>query len=296
MNLSKRIRQLRTEKGLTQQELADRLVVSRSTIAGYETDTKQPSYDVLVKMSYLFNVSTDYLLGKSDKKMDNDMLEWRYPTAHNRLGTILKKYRNIENLTIQDFAQRLNISKDLLIDLENGIYSPSINLIQRISSVTNYDIDYITGATNNTKYPYGKMELFGQMVDVERAEGNSHFHSRFEEYCINYPITQENVQKVLGLTYEEYSDISFNRMPTLSEILRISYAFNVSVDYLIGKTDTPFSNLSKDELELILNYRDCIDVYKKLIKERAEKLSLESTDLLSKTTDETKTGTDSSGK
>lgn len=62
MNLAMRIQQLRKKAGLTQQELADKLSISRSTLAGYETESKQPSYDVLVQIAHYFNVSTDYLL------------------------------------------------------------------------------------------------------------------------------------------------------------------------------------------------------------------------------------------
>lgn len=60
--LSIKLRQLRTKKGMTQQELASALNVSRSTIAGYEAESKQPSYEMIVKLSRYFKVSTDYLL------------------------------------------------------------------------------------------------------------------------------------------------------------------------------------------------------------------------------------------
>ena len=85
-------------------------------------------------------------------------------------------------------------------------------------------------------------------------------------------------------------------MPTLSELLKISYAFNVSVDYLIGKTDSLIVSLTDDELELLLNYRDCKDNYKKNLRQRANDLSIASIDH-SVAADEPlplrKTGTDS---
>lgn len=60
--LSLKLKQLRNKAGLTQQELADALNISRSTIAGYEAEQKQPSYEMMVRLSHFFNVSTDYLL------------------------------------------------------------------------------------------------------------------------------------------------------------------------------------------------------------------------------------------
>lgn len=60
--LGKRIKELRNKSKLTQIELADLVGVTKSTIAAYENDSRQPSYEVLVKMANVFKVSTDSLL------------------------------------------------------------------------------------------------------------------------------------------------------------------------------------------------------------------------------------------
>lgn len=60
-----RLRALRLREALTQQQLADRLGLTKSVISAYETDLRLPSYDVLLKLSRIFKVSTDYLLGAS---------------------------------------------------------------------------------------------------------------------------------------------------------------------------------------------------------------------------------------
>lgn len=60
-----RLRALRLREALTQQHLADRLGLTKSVISAYETDLRLPSYDVLLKLSRIFKVSTDYLLGAS---------------------------------------------------------------------------------------------------------------------------------------------------------------------------------------------------------------------------------------
>ncbi len=61
-----RIKQLREEIGLTQQELADKINGAKSTIAMYENESRKPSMEVLINLSEIFNCSIDYLLGKSD--------------------------------------------------------------------------------------------------------------------------------------------------------------------------------------------------------------------------------------
>ena len=50
---------------MTQPELAEKLGVTRSAIASYENDSRQPSSQIIVKLSHIFNVSTDYFLTDS---------------------------------------------------------------------------------------------------------------------------------------------------------------------------------------------------------------------------------------
>lgn len=61
-----RIKMLREEFNYTQQELADKLECSKSVIGLYESETRKPSMEVLIKLSEIFNCSIDYILGKSD--------------------------------------------------------------------------------------------------------------------------------------------------------------------------------------------------------------------------------------
>lgn len=61
-----RIKKFREELNLTQQDLADKLNCSKSVIGLYESETRKPSLEVLIKLSNIFNCSIDYLLGKTD--------------------------------------------------------------------------------------------------------------------------------------------------------------------------------------------------------------------------------------
>lgn len=66
MDFGQRLRQLRDLNKVTQEELAKYLGVGRPTIAGYETKGKQPSFEILDKIADFFNVSVDYLLGRTN--------------------------------------------------------------------------------------------------------------------------------------------------------------------------------------------------------------------------------------
>lgn len=61
-----RIKSLREEFNYTQQDLAQKLDCSKSVIGLYESETRKPSMEVLIKLSEIFNCSIDYILGKSD--------------------------------------------------------------------------------------------------------------------------------------------------------------------------------------------------------------------------------------
>lgn len=61
--LSRKIYELRLSFGWTQVQLAQKLGVTKQTVSNWENDNIQPSIDMLVKLSKMFNASTDYLLG-----------------------------------------------------------------------------------------------------------------------------------------------------------------------------------------------------------------------------------------
>ena len=57
------LRTLRRKEDMTQAELARKLDVTQSVISAYENGLRLPSYDILIHISRIFHVSTDYLLG-----------------------------------------------------------------------------------------------------------------------------------------------------------------------------------------------------------------------------------------
>ena len=58
---------LRNEKNMSQQELADALGISKSSINMYERGERQPNFEILETIADYFNVDIDYLLGRTTK-------------------------------------------------------------------------------------------------------------------------------------------------------------------------------------------------------------------------------------
>lgn len=68
-----RIAYLRDKSGLTQEELATKIGISRAALSHYEKNRREPDYDILSKMASFFQVSTDYLLG-NEKDVTDDLI------------------------------------------------------------------------------------------------------------------------------------------------------------------------------------------------------------------------------
>ena len=63
-----RLKELREDSDLTQQQIAEFLHVKQNTYSQYETGTHQLPVDILIRLAEFYNVSTDYILGLTDKK------------------------------------------------------------------------------------------------------------------------------------------------------------------------------------------------------------------------------------
>lgn len=65
--LGKKLRKLRRDKELTQQQIADTLGLTRAAYASYELSRRQPDHQTILRLAKLFNVTTDYLINNEIK-------------------------------------------------------------------------------------------------------------------------------------------------------------------------------------------------------------------------------------
>ncbi|GIP36214.1 helix-turn-helix domain-containing protein [Paenibacillus sp. J2TS4] len=79
MDYGSRIYALRTSKGLTQEQLAKSLEISRASLAHYEQNRREPDSTMLTKIANYFDVSVDYIIGRTNNPhtvLDNDVREF----------------------------------------------------------------------------------------------------------------------------------------------------------------------------------------------------------------------------
>ena len=95
MELSEKLQELRKEKGLTQEELAEALFVSRTAISKWESGRGVPNIESLKAISKFFSVSIDELLSgeeilkiadEDNKQKEKDLMTWRLRTLTLRLS------------------------------------------------------------------------------------------------------------------------------------------------------------------------------------------------------------------
>ena len=72
VDFGNRLKMLRLRENMSQAQLAQKLDLTKSVISAYETGIRLPSYDVLIHIAKIFNVTTDYLLGV-EKKYEIDL-------------------------------------------------------------------------------------------------------------------------------------------------------------------------------------------------------------------------------
>lgn len=125
------LKKLRSENGLTQQEVADYLKVSRPTYTKYENGSLELSPDSILALSNLFHVTTDYLLGKKEIKKDVSSDAEYHPTLterdekdiQKRLTAILEDIDNQDTVAMYNGGEKMDdATRELMkASLENTI-------------------------------------------------------------------------------------------------------------------------------------------------------------------------------
>ena len=93
MNMSDRIQYLRKTKGISQEELADKVGVSRQAVSKWESEQSTPDLEKVIIMSDFFGVTTDYILKGiepvNDKEQRVKRLQVKYFISHQQLLLLL---------------------------------------------------------------------------------------------------------------------------------------------------------------------------------------------------------------
>lgn len=128
---SSRLIALRKERQMTQSDLAKAIHKTRSTVSGYETEGKEPDYEMLCSLAEYFGVSTDYLLGIDDCRTHSEAV------FINDTKNFKRHYDSLPPLVKQTVAKMYDsfyvlLSRDMIKNNEErlALYSDLFSLLQ----------------------------------------------------------------------------------------------------------------------------------------------------------------------
>ena len=134
MVFSERIKELRKEKGITQIELADAMGLSKGTVAMWEVGKREANFDTLDKLSVYFQVSVDYLLGRTDINPQN----MNVSICADFLGITEETAKKLKEICCDENGKR----KDFAISIGCFIQSPEFcKLVECIEMVNSTSFD-----------------------------------------------------------------------------------------------------------------------------------------------------------
>ena len=144
--LGEKIRSLRISHNYTQDNLAKKLKISKSTIGMYEQNRRSPDLDTLLEIAHLFQVSVDFLLGNSSSQItnahinlsleDSSLLEYFHKTKNGASltwneKTLITKFFSYAVVLQQEEQELLEYYNELSIKDRRWIMGQMIDLIKK---------------------------------------------------------------------------------------------------------------------------------------------------------------------
>jgi len=121
MSIGKRVANLRIKHKLTQEELAKRVEISRAALSHYEKDRREPDLETIEKIADYFDVTTDYLIGRTDDSHPDILIKDKEGNIHgaevksstydslSEINKLVKQY-GIEQMGFFDIEKWKNLS------------------------------------------------------------------------------------------------------------------------------------------------------------------------------------------
>lgn len=204
-----KILEQRKRKGITQQELADALNISRSTLAGYEAENKKPSYKVLVRMAEYFGVTTDYLL---ELDVGGNVM----------LGKRITELRKACDMSQKELGEKLGLSASAIGMYEQGRREPGNAMLIAMENLFGVTVDYLLGVTDSTE-------------NAPESSVTRKFGNRLRDLRVSEGITQLQMAVILDTSKSNISKYEAGTVePGMEKINEIARFFKVTTDYLFG--------------------------------------------------------------
>lgn len=213
--IGKQLKELRLERKMTQEQLANALDLSKSAIVQYEHNKREPNLESLIKIEKFFNVSTLYLTGKSQyRRISEDIF-------YNDTIQTSESFRNESETTKRRIIALFNSFNYLLKNiLDMGIHEEQEHILKQLYPILTILGSITTGGLKNYPEMYNgnqlnKLELYklqekdfqSTISDMEiflKEIFNNRFENLYNNYCEQYPKYAGNEDYIQMLKeYEE---------------------------------------------------------------------------------------------
>ena len=149
---SERLKTERKAKKWTQQQLVDKLHIARSNVSNWEANNNGISTELLQSLADLFGCSTDYLLGKTDKRTTYEQWDEKFPINKQELSNLEEISKHLtdeqkEQLGFYNFTDENKITGSSA--LINGLYD--MGLLEENKKLTEKQINVILEFIKNNK-------------------------------------------------------------------------------------------------------------------------------------------------
>ena len=175
----RRLRELRLEKGMTQEEFASRVHVTQRAVSNWELSKREPPEAAIEEMCKLFDVSADYLLGFSSLR--NHVSRLNIVTSRKSGEEFAERLREIldaHGMRAIELAEKTGLYRGTISGYLSGKYLPKQKNIDLIAKVLNVDTRYLlVGEEEKTKPTAVKIPILGNIAagvpisDINDIEG-----------------------------------------------------------------------------------------------------------------------------
>lgn len=233
--IGKRIKELRNEKGITLKKLGEILNLGESTMSMYENQKRSPDYDTLLKIAEFFNVSTDYLLGKTAFKNPMELFEhWNgqnspYFESPFDFGELLKEIREVQGVSQQEVSKALDITESDVDDIEEGILPLNYKWAERYANFLGTTIEQIfidndmSVSLNNI--PIDRLNRFKDlgMTDSEIVKANLEFEQVNYEDAMSDPDNGGNKPETIAAHHdgEDWTEEELNEIEQFKKFVKM---------------------------------------------------------------------------
>lgn len=219
MSLGTKIRDFRTDRGMTLTQLAKKLEVSPSFLSAVERDIKKPSLIMLKKISSHLSISLSYLMTS--------------PEENTATGEKLRSARKDRGLSIEDLAELSEIPVEDIRNIENNTIAPSLQHLEKLSAALNVTIRYFVSRSPQDSKLGDKIKALREKVEMSQAQ----------------------LASMASISASLVSQIENNiTTPSLETLDRIAECLDVETSYFLvdtGSTSQFLSSLSPEMISLL---------------------------------------------